>query len=113
MNWSAKPECLRKRDQRKSRLLRRRRSPLPPPVAQGLYACVSTLPADLLPHGQSDEMRELRDKDRRQEEELAAAWRAAAVNATTLAAQLLADPADGEESVAAWLSRRFRELGIK
>ncbi|PSC75525.1 pleiotropic drug resistance 5-like isoform A [Micractinium conductrix] len=65
-------------------------------------------------HGQSEEARAARDEERREAEELAAAWRGAARSASELATALLEAPAgEGEESVPDWLQRRFQELGIK
>ena len=84
----------------------------PPPPAS-VAQCSTPGRAELLPHGLSDKKRNLRDTDRRTEEELAAEWRASIADAGTLAAKLLAEPAGGGESVAVWLTRRFQEQGIK
>ena len=58
-------------------------------------------------------MREVRDEEPRAEEQLAAAWQAAAADMPTIAAKLLEESHDGEERTAVWLNRCFGELGIK
>lgn len=96
---------------------RHRRPAAAPPLLR-------TPAAGLLLHGQTEEQLAERAADRKESEELAARlrpeaealaakYRAAAASATALAEGLLEEAPPGEEGVPEWLTRRFRELGIK